>query len=319
MRIAVVTSGGDAPGMNAAVRAVVRSAAARGWETWGVPRGFEGLIAGELRPLGPREVGGVLHEGGTLLGSARSPAFKTPAGRRRAAAALARRGAHALIVIGGNGSQSGAAALHREGVRVLGVASTIDNDLPGSEPTIGADSALNVAVEAIDRLKTTASSLRRVFLVEVMGRDHGWLALMAGLAGGAEAVLLPGETPDPARLAAELRAASARGKPHAIVVVAEGVKGGATGLARSLSRASLGFEARVTILGHVQRGGPPTAFDRVLATRLGAAAVERLAAGRAGELAGWLHGEVAFTSLAEVADAVKPLPRLLPLARAMAL
>ena len=320
-RIAVLTSGGDAPGMNAAVRAVVRTGLDRGWEVFGVQRGYAGLIAGMMLPLGARDVGGVIERGGTMLGTARSPEFQTAAGRAAAVRTLERRGIEGLVVIGGNGSQAGAHTLAEAGVPVVGVASTIDNDLSGSEITIGVDTALNIALEAIDRLKTTASSHQRAFLVEVMGRDSGYLALMAGIAGGAEAVVIPEVETDPDAVAAELRAAYERGKSHAVVVVAEGARHGAEALARHFTehRDRLGFELRVTTLGHVQRGGRPGAFDRLLATRLGAAATACFARGEPGVLVGLLRGEVASTLLSEVVAAKKPLDReLLELARVLA-
>ena len=215
----------------------------------------------------------------------------------------------ALVVIGGNGSQTGAHQLAQMGFPVVGVASTIDNDLYGSEITIGVDTALNIALEAIDRLKVTASSHQRAFLVEVMGRDCGYLALAAAVAGGAEAVIIPEMEIDPESLAAELRAAYQRGKAHALVVVAEGAQYNAARLIQHFSehRQRLGFELRATTLGHVQRGGTPGAFDRLLATRLGAAAVERLAAGEKGVLVGLLKGRVAATPLNEVVSHKKPL------------
>jgi 6-phosphofructokinase 1 len=320
-RIAVLTSGGDAPGMNAAIRAVVRTGLEQGWEVLGVRQGYAGLIADQLRPLGARDVGGVIQQGGTMLGSARCPEFTTEAGRRRALDTLARREVDGLVVIGGNGSQAGAEALGRAGVAVVGVASTIDNDLPGSDITIGVDTALNIALEALDRLKVTASSHQRAFLVEVMGRDCGYLALMAAIAGGAEAVVIPEVETDPEALAAELRQAYARGKAHALVVVAEGARRDAAGLAAYFAehRQRLGFDLRVATLGHVQRGGAPGAFDRLLATRLAAGAVERLARGEHGVLVGLRRGEVAATPLAEVIAAPKPLDlSLLELARVLA-
>jgi len=320
-RIAVLTSGGDAPGMNAALRAVVRTGIARGWEVHGVRRGYAGLAAGEMTPLGARDVGGILQLGGTILGSARCPEFRTEAGRRKALQALQRNGIEALVVIGGNGSQAGAHALSQLGVPVVGVASTIDNDLVGSDVTIGVDTALNVALEAIDRLKVTASSHGRAFLVEVMGRDCGYLALMAGIAGGAEAVVIPEVATEPEALAQELHRAYERGKSHALVVVAEGAAYNAARLAEYFhaNEKRLGFELRVTILGHVQRGAAPGAFDRLLATRLGAAAVDCLARGEHGVLVGWLQGEVGITPLAVVAEKRRTLdPTLFELARILA-
>lgn len=319
--IAVVTSGGDAPGMNAAVRAVVRSCAARGWRALGIRRGYAGLIEEDARELGPRDVGGTMQTGGTLLGSARAPEFATPEGLRRGIGSLGRLGVSGLVVVGGNGSQQGSAALAREGVPVAGVASTIDDDLVGSEPTLGFDTALNVVLESVDRLRVTATSLRRMFLVEVMGRDCGRLALAAAVSGGAEAVSLPERPLEPGALESVVRAAYDRGKPHAVVIVAEGARHGAESLARHFAaRREDGLDARVTVLGHVQRGGRPTYFDRMLGTRLGEAAVESLARGEDGRLLGWLGGRVASTPLAEVAGRVKGLdPDLLRLADVMAL
>jgi len=320
-RVAVLTSGGDAPGMNAAIRAVVRTGIDRGWEVFGVRHGYAGLIAGAMEPLTARDVGGILQRGGTILGSARSPEFCQEAGRRIALRQLAERGVEALVVIGGNGSQRGAYALAQMGFPVVGIASTIDNDLPGSDITIGVDTALNIALEAIDRLKTTASSHQRAFLVEVMGRDCGYLALMAGLAGGAEAVVIPELDTDPDVVATELRAAYERGKSHALVVVAEGAKYNAEAMAAHFRahRDTIGFELRVTTLGHVQRGGVPGAFDRILATRLGAGAIEALARGEQGVLVGFVKGEVTATPLAEVVEKKKFLDlRLLELARILA-
>jgi 6-phosphofructokinase 1 len=320
-RIAVLTSGGDAPGMNAAIRAVVRTGIDQGWEMLGVQHGYAGLISGEIIPLHVRDVGGIIQLGGTVLGSARCPEFKTAGGRQKALQELDRQNVEALVVIGGNGSQTGARALSEMGFPVIGVASTIDNDLYGSEITIGVDTALNVALEAIDRLKVTASSHHRAFLVEVMGRECGYLALMSAIAGGAEAVIVPEIEADPERVAAELCAGYERGKPHALVVVAEGARYNAEGLARYFEqhRERLGFELRVTILGHVQRGGAPGAFDRLLATRLGAGAVERLAKGEQGVLVGLLKGEIVATPLEEVVAKRKPLDRrLLSLARVLA-
>jgi 6-phosphofructokinase 1 len=307
--------------MNAAIRAIVRTGLDQGWEVLGVRRGYAGLIAGEMTPLHARDVGGIIQLGGTILGSARCPGFKTKDGRQQALQELQRQQVEALVVIGGNGSQTGAHALSEMGFPVIGVASTIDNDLYGSEITIGVDTALNVALEAIDRLKVTASSHHRAFLVEVMGRKCGYLALMSGIAGGAEAIILPEIETDPEVVAAELRAGYDRGKPHALVVVAEGAHYNAEGLARYFEqhRERLGFELRVTILGHVQRGGAPDAFDRLLATRIGAGAVERLAQGKQGVLIGLLKGEIAATPLDEVVARRKPLDRkLLDLARMLA-
>jgi len=321
-KIAVLTSGGDAPGMNAAVRAVTRGALAKGWEVFGVRNGFAGLVSATLGPLAARDVGGIIQHGGTVLGSARSPEFKEAAGRAAALRNLAGRGIEALVVIGGNGSQTGAALLAREGLAVVGVASTIDNDLYGSEVSIGADTAVNITLEAIDRVRTTASSHQRAFAVETMGRDCGYIALMAGIAGGAEVIALPEQEITPAQVAERLRAAYKRRKTHALVVIAEGARCGVHELMAhyQAERASIGFELRVTRLGHVVRGGAPSAADRVLATRLGAAAVECLARGEHGVLVGTVSGEIAATALAECAGRTRPAnAELLELARVMAM
>lgn len=320
-RIAVLTSGGDAPGMNAAIRSVVRTGLHQGAEVFGVRQGYDGLIAGNMVSLQARDVSGIIQLGGTVLESARCPEFKTEAGRLKALRALNQNDIEALVVIGGNGSQCGAHALSQMGFPVVGVASTIDNDLYGSEMAIGVDTALNIALEAIDRLKVTASSHQRAFLVEVMGRNCGYLALMSAIAGGAEAVCLPEVETDPEALAAELRDSYKRGKSHALIVVAEGAKYNADELLHYFEkhRDRLGFELRATTLGHVQRGGAPGAFDRLLATRLGAAATEHLARGEHGVLMGLIQGEIGGTPLEEVVSKEKELDkRLFELAEILA-
>ena len=310
-RIAVLTSGGDAPGMNAAIRAVVRMGLGNGWETFGVRNGYLGLVEGgnNISPLGPRDVGGILGLGGTFLGSARLEEFKELETRKKGLANLAAHDIDGLVVIGGNGSQAGALALAKMGLAVVGVASTIDNDLAGSEITIGVDTALNIALEAIDRLRVTAASHRRAFLLEVMGRKCGYLALMAGIAGGADIVVVPEAEVDPEAVADEIEGAYRRGKPHALVVVAEGAKYNASGLAKhfELNRGRLGFDLRVTQLGHVQRGGTPGAFDRLLATRLAVGAIESLARGEDGCLIGLQRGDVRATPLGEIVGVAKSI------------
>ena len=316
-RIAVLTSGGDAPGMNAAIRAVTRCGLAQGWDVLGLRRGYAGLVEGEVEPLTSRTVSNIMQRGGTMLGSARCPEFETEDTRRKALCRLQENRIDALVVIGGNGSQTGALALAQMGVPVVGVASTIDNDLAGSEVTIGVDTALNIALEAIDRLKTTASSHQRAFLVEVMGRKCGYLALMAGLAGGAEIVVIPERETTPEDVARQLRAAYERGKKHALAVVAEGALHNAGELDAWFREHSerIGFDLRTTTLGHVQRGGTPTAFDRLLGTRLGAGAVAALTHGEQGVLVGLNEGRVTTTSLAEVVGVRKTLdPELFRLA-----
>lgn len=307
--------------MNAAVRAATRAALAQGWEMVGVRNGYAGLIADTMEPLHARDVGGIIQRGGTVLGSARSAEFATEAGRSKALANLKRRGIEALIVIGGNGSQTGSSVLASEGFPVVGVASTVDNDLFGTDVTIGVDTAVNITVEAIDRLRTTGSSHQRAFLVETMGRNCGYIALMAGIAGGAEVIAIPECAIEPHEIAERLRAAYQRGKTHALVVVAEGAKHNAHEIVRHVAehRDTIGFGLRVTTLGHVVRGGAPTAADRVLATRLGAAAVDQLARGVSGVLMGVRGNDVIATPLAQVAGKTKPVNcDLLELARVLA-
>jgi 6-phosphofructokinase 1 len=308
-RIAVLTSGGDAPGMNAAIRSVVRTGIEHGWEVYGVEHGYQGLVDGNMHPLGRRDVSGVIQQGGTMLGSARCPEFKAEEGRRKAIRELNQNEIEALVVIGGNGSQTGAFELHKMGFPVVGVASTIDNDLYGSDITIGVDTALNIALEAIDRLKITASSHERAFLVEVMGRDCGYLALMAGIAGGAEGVCIPEIDISPESIADLIQLAYERGKKHALIVVAEGAKYDAHELAKYFEEhgEDLGFSLRVTTLGHVQRGGMPGAYDRLLGTRLAAKATEEIAQGNFGVLVGTLKGEITTTRLDEVVANKKPI------------
>jgi 6-phosphofructokinase 1 len=319
-RIAVLTSGGDAPGMNAAIRAVVRTGVAKGWEVFGVKGGYEGLINGRFIPLGTRDVGGMMQRGGTMLGSARSEEFKTEKGQLHAIRSLNEAQIEGLVVIGGNGSQTGSLMLHRHGFPVVGVASTIDNDLYGCDVTIGVDTALNIALEAIDRLKTTASSHQRAFLIEVMGRKCGYLALMAAIAGGAESVVLPEIDVDPEHIAEVLTSAYEKGKEHAIIVVAEGAKYNANALDAYFTehRERLGFDLRVTILGHTQRGGTPSAYDRILASRLGSAAVEEMDKGNFGVLVGEIKDEIVTTPLEEVVIHPKELDtKLIDLAKVL--
>ncbi len=320
-RIAVLTSGGDAPGMNAAIRAVVRTGLDKGWDVFGISHGYVGLINDNIVALGARDVGGIIQQGGTVLGSSRCPEFETEDGRLKALRMLEQHGIDALVVIGGNGSQAGAYALSQMNYPVIGVASTIDNDLYGSDIAIGADTALNIALEAIDRLKITASSHERAFLVEVMGRRCGYLALMAGIAGGADAIIIPEIEIDPESAASILRDAYARGKTHALVVVAEGAKYNAEKLRLYFQEhhQRLGFDLRVTTLGHVQRGGAPGAFDRLLASRLGAAATEHLAKGKHGILVGLIKDKVTATSLRDAVSNQKQLDlSMLELARVLA-
>ncbi len=307
--LAVLTSGGDAPGMNAAIRAVIRTGQARGVNTWGVYQGYSGLIEGNFKRLGARDVSSIIQRGGTVLGSARCPEFQTEEGIELAIRRMKGAGIDGLVVIGGNGSQTGANALRKVGFPVVGVASTIDNDLYGSDITIGVDTALNVALNAIDNLKVTASSHHRALLVEVMGRKCGYLALMAGIAGGAEAIVIPEIDVAPEQLAERIQDVYERGKPHAIVVVAEGSKYNAEGLCHYFKEHDLlrGYEFRATVLGYVQRGAVPTCSDRLLGTRLGSEAAEQIIAGNHGVLVGIHKGEIITTPLEEVVVGKKPL------------
>lgn len=319
--IAILTSGGDAPGMNAAIRAVARSALDKNIAVHGVRHGWQGLIDDQIRPLAARDVGGIIQIGGTFLGSARSSAFREPKGREQALKNLRAHGIEGLVVIGGNGSQTGTYEFGKLGFPAVGVASTIDNDLYGTDITIGCDTAINVTVEAIDHLRTTGSSHNRAFLVETMGRDCGYLAMMAGLAGGAEVISTPEAEVPAAEIAERLRAAYERGKTHAIVVVAEGVKDDAQKILAHLEkdRKMLGFELRATILGHVVRGAPPTAFDRILATQLGADAVDALVEGQYAVLVGYQKSAVTRTPLSQIAGKTKPVDtKLVELARVLA-
>ncbi len=318
-RIAVLTSGGDAPGMNAAIRAVVRSGIAKGWEVMGVRLGYEGLINGQFINMGARDVGNIIQIGGTILGSARCPEFKTEAGIERANRNLNQHGIDALVVIGGNGSQCGSNDLSSH-FPVVGVASTIDNDLFGSDMTIGVDTALNIAIEAIDRLKITASSHQRAFMIEVMGRNCGYLALMSGIAGGAESVVIPEVPCNPESIEDDIHRAYEKGKAHAIIVVAEGADYNAKRLDEYFRthRERLGFDLRMTTLGHIQRGGAPGAFDRILASRFGAGAVECISSGEFGVLVGLRNNEVKTTPLIDVVKNKKTLDlRLFDLAKSL--
>jgi 6-phosphofructokinase 1 len=308
-RIAVVTSGGDAPGMNAAIRAITRYGIEKELEVYGIRNGYKGLIERDIALLNARDVGGILQLGGTYLGTARSEEFKTDAAQHYAIEGLHENGIEGLIVIGGSGSQVGSFELSEKGFPVVGVASTVDNDLYGSDMTIGVDTTLNIIVEAIDRIKTTAASLKRAFLVEVMGRKFGYLALMAGIAGGVEVIVTPEFEENPGLIAEELRLAHERGKKFAIVLVTEGAKNNAEAIAKYFKDhgKEIGYDLRITILGHVQRGGIPTAYDRTLATRFGVAAVDLLLQGESGKLVGIIKDEITSTPLSEVVSNRKQL------------
>ncbi|MFO3796485.1 MAG: 6-phosphofructokinase [Anaerolineales bacterium] len=284
--IGVLTSGGDAPGMNAAIRAVTRTALYHECKVIGVLNGFDGLINGEFRPLGARDVGGILPRGGTILQTRRSERFLDPHYQREAIRKINEAGIDALVIIGGEGSMHGAYALSQQGVRVVGIPASIDNDIWGTNMAIGVDTALNTIMEAVDKLRDTASSHNRAFLVETMGRGCGYLAVMAGIVCGAEMVLIPEVETKVEEVIAAVEDAYRRGKAHAIILVAEGAAIKTQDLARAIDEANVGFKTRVTILGHIQRGGSPTAYDRLLASRMGVKAVETLLAGEHGVMVG---------------------------------
>jgi 6-phosphofructokinase 1 len=307
LKIAVLTSGGDAPGMNAAVRAVARMAFARHWEAVGIEAGYRGLLEGQFQPLSNRMVGGILQRGGTVLGTARSTEFATPEGQERAARKLEKAGVEGLVVIGGEGSLTGALRLQERGVKVVGIPATIDNDVWGTDTAIGVDTALNTALEAIDRIKDTASSHQRAHVVEVMGRRCGYLALMSAIAGGAEAVLVPEFEPRREEIMRAFQKSWEQGKPHFIVVVAEGAPLSAEEFHEFVNEAGGGVESRITVLGHVQRGGSPTAFDRILASRMGTAAVKALSEGASGMMIGLQGRRMELLPLSEVVGRSHPL------------
>ncbi len=301
-RIAVMTSGGDAPGMNACVRSVVRSGIAAGVDVLGIRRAYAGLMTNDIFEMDSRSVGGIVRQGGTMLMSARAVEFKTEDGQKRAMDTLTAWGIDGVVVVGGDGSLNGAMVLQRLGMPVIGVPASIDNDIALTEMAIGVDTALNTILDSMDKIKDTASAHQRAFLIEVMGRRHGYLALMAGVAGGAEMVILPNQCVDLQAMAREVKSAFLRGKPHFIIVVAEGAcmkenESGVTSIARAISEA--GVDPRITVLGHVQRGGSPTAFDRLIGTRFGAAAVRMLLAGESGKMTALQADHIVAVDIAE--------------------
>lgn len=303
MRIAILTSGGDAPGMNACIRAVVRTALGRGWEVLGARYGFNGLVGPELEPLSHNSVSNTIQRGGTVLGAGRCPEFETPEGIGQAARNMRECGLTGLVAVGGDGTFRGLRDLATvwDGLSI-GIPGTVDNDAPGSDFTIGFDTAVNTALDAIDRVRDTAESYERCFIVEVMGRGSGALAIAAALAGGAEEVCVPETTTDYRALAERLVAGKAKGRLSSIIVTAEGDElGGAEPLARKLEELS-GMKFRVCVLGHIQRGGAPTARDRILACRLGAHAVELLARGDGNVVVGEVNGALAAKPLDDVGE-----------------
>lgn len=297
-KIGVFTSGGDAPGMNAAIRAVVRASIYYHKEVYGIMQGYEGMIAGDIVKLGARSVGNIIQRGGTILKSARSLEFRTPEGREKAHANIKKHGIEALVAIGGDGTFTGLHKFYEEyGIPSVCMPGTIDNDLAGTDYTIGYDTATNTAVEAIDKIRDTAISHNRLFFVEVMGRNSGYIALNSGIAGGAVAIIIPEESMTLEALFDKLDEGGKTNKKSSLVVVAEGSKlGGAMELAKKFSERNNYFDIKVTILGHLQRGGSPTYFDRVLASKMGIAAVEGLLAGQKDVMVGIRNGQMVYNS-----------------------
>lgn len=317
--IAVLTSGGDAPGMNAAIRAVVRYGINQGCEVYGVTKGYSGLLEGQIHLLGASSVANIIQRGGTILKTDRCEAFYKKSVRREAANILVRKGIDALVVIGGDGSFTGASLLEKEtAFPTIGVPGTIDNDIAGTEDTIGFDTAVNTAIDAIDRIRDTASSHDRIFLVEVMGRSSGFIGLRVGIGGGAETIIVPEKKESLPEICRTIERGIKRGKNSSIIVVSEGqIPGLSSRLAKDLTRK--GYSPKVCILGHTQRGGSPTAHDRVLASVLGASAVSYLLAGFSNAMVGVQKDEVVLVPFSKVIGVKKKLPsQLLGFAQSLA-
>jgi 6-phosphofructokinase 1 len=307
-KIGILTSGGDAPGMNACIRAAVRAALANNLEIFGIRWGYAGLIRGDIIPLNRRTVANIIHQGGTILGTTRSEEFRTKEGRAKAVKMLQDKGIEGLILIGGDGTFRDGTLLSQEcRVSVVGIPGTIDNDCYGTDYTIGFDTAINTALEAIDRIRDTATAHDRLFFVEVMGRHTGFIALESGIAGGAEEFLIPEVPMSIDELSQHLEKSYKRGKRSAIVVVAETEQPGESFQIAQEVKKKTGFDSRVCILGHIQRGGAPTARDRVLASKLGAAAVQALVDGRSGYMVGEINREIAYTPLRDTWEKKKTL------------
>ena len=298
--IGFMTSGGDAPGMNPFIRSVVRACSAYGVKALGIEGGYEGLIHGKFREMGVRDVSGILQRGGTILQTARSQEFREASGQREAIRQINNAEMDALIVAGGDGSLNGAQKLVAKGIPVVGVPASIDNDIYGTDMCIGVDTALNTIVDAIDKIRDTASSHNRAFLVETMGRESGYLAVQAGIVTGAEMVLIPEHKTSPQEVANAIEESYRRGKSHAIIVVAEGYTPHTLELAAKLEAMDIGFSTRVSILGHIQRGGKPSAFDRMLSQRFGVAAVEFLLAGQSNVMAALVGSEIVPVPIEDV-------------------
>jgi 6-phosphofructokinase 1 len=301
-RLAVLTSGGDAPGTNACIRAAVRTALSHDLEVMGIRRGYVGLMDGDFERIDGRFVGGIAHRGGTILKTARTEKFKTEEGQRQALDNLRKNEVDVLVIMGGDGSLRGALRLHEAGFPLVGIPATIDNDVAFTDMAMGVDTAMNTALRAIDKIKDTASSHRRAFLVQTMGRESGYLALMVGMASAAEAIIIPEVPTSCEEILATIKEAHSKGKAHFIAVIAEGAEPDCRTIDQYLREREkdLGFGVRVSILGYIQRGGSPTAFDRLLATRLGVEAVRQLVQGNKGKMVGLIGSHIVATDLEEV-------------------
>lgn len=297
-RIGIFTSGGDAPGMNAAIRAVVRACTYYNTEIYGIYRGYQGMMEGDMVKMNARSVSNIIQRGGTILKSARSKEFRTPEGRKKAFDILKEKSIDSLIAIGGDGTYNGLHVFYQEyGIPAICIPGTIDNDLPGTDYTIGFDTATNTAVEAIDKIRDTALSHNRLFFIEVMGRDAGFIAVSSGIAGGAVGIIIPEEPFSMEELIATLDESAKHNKKSSLVVVAEGGKSGnAMEIAASVNKHFKQYDTKVTILGHLQRGGAPTYFDRVLASKMGIAAVEGLLNGKKDVMVGIINNKIVFNS-----------------------
>ncbi|MEZ4910223.1 MAG: 6-phosphofructokinase [Saprospiraceae bacterium] len=312
-RIAVLTSGGDAPGMNAAVRAVVRAAVYHDLHVYGIYRGYDGMVEGKIKRLEAGDVANIIQRGGTVLKTARSEAFRTEAGRKQAYENLKANDIDGVVVIGGNGTYTGADVFcHEYGVAMVGLPGTIDNDIYGTDYTIGFDTAINTAIEAVDKIRDTADSHNRIFFVEVMGRHSGYIALHTGIGSGAGAIFLPETETTIEELSEQLRLSIKRQKLFNLVIVAEGNKNGdASTLAREVKAMNPDYDIKVTIIGHLQRGGSPTAMDRVLASRMGHSAVQSLMRGESGVALGIINDKIIITPFKEAIHKSKPLNKQL--------
>lgn len=308
-KIAVLTSGGDAPGMNAAIRSIVRKGIFEGFEVYGIRYGFAGLVAGDIRRLDINDVSDKVGRGGTFLYSARYPEFAEEEGQEKGIAQLKKFGIEGLVVIGGDGSYKGAVALTKKGFPTIGIPGTIDNDIPGTEFTIGFDTAINTVLESLDRLRDTATSHVRTFIVEVMGRNAGDIALWTGIGAGAEQIIIPEHQFDIEKIIQEIEDGRKRGKKHTIIVLAEGVMGGHD-FAKLLWKQEENFHTRVSVLGHIQRGGAPSARDRVIASLMGAKAIELLKQDIGGVCVGLKADKIIYSDIVETLKGPKHQPLL---------